>query len=40
MDPERTKVIPVEEFEEYCNNYHKERDVGFEQEYEVIIHSH
>ena len=31
-----TWYVSVEEFEEHCNNYHKERDVGFEQEYEVM----
>ena len=34
------KVIPVEEFEEHCNNYHKERDVGFEQVYVYIQEHH
>lgn len=34
--PERMKVIPVNEFENYCNELHKFRNYGFEEEYEVM----
>ena len=40
VDEERMKAVPVEQFEEHCNNYHRERDAAFEIEYEVTPLSH
>ena len=38
VDPARMVAIPVEDFKQHCIDYHKSRDAGFEEEYEVYLY--